>query len=54
MLEVSFCLVKAGQVQLAIEKFLTLNLDLEVDRVGNEGKNFIEKDFNVGIYRFKI
>jgi chromosome segregation ATPase len=32
--------VKAGQVQLAIEKFLTLNLDLEVDRVGNEGSRF--------------
>jgi len=32
--------VKAGQVQLAIEKFLTLNLDLEVDRVGNEGGRY--------------
>lgn len=45
--------MKAGQVQLAIEKFLTLNLDLEADRVGNEGIN-LKRIFHVKNFRIEI
>jgi len=30
-------LVKAGQLQLPIDKFVSLNLELEVDRAGADG-----------------
>jgi len=38
-------LVKAGQLQLPVDKFIALNLELEVDRAGAEGIK-IESGFN--------